>query len=343
MKRVKNIWPQVTSFENLLTAHHKARRGKRTRCDVALFELDLESNIFALQTALRKKTFKPGPYKQFTIIDRKPRVISAAPYNDRVVHHALMNIVEPLWDRSFIDDCFACRPGKGVHRAVDRYQKWAKRYPYVLKLDVVKYFSSIDHAILKAILARRMGDGDALKLFYLIIDSSVPNHAATQPVKGVPIGNLSSQFFGNLYLDALDHFIKEVLKAPAYLRYVDDLILLSDNKQDLYEYRRVISSEMAKLALRLHPTKCQILRTADGVDVFGYRVWPNRRRLRAYNGHQFKRRLHGMARQYNRGKLSFGEISPRIASWIGHAKHGQTFKLREHIFNDVRFARGDTG
>jgi RNA-directed DNA polymerase len=150
MKRLGGIWLKLVSFENLLRAYRKARRGKRGRPGVAEFGLDLERELIALQRELESGEYKPGAYRLFTIYDRKPRVIAAAPFRDRVVHHAVMNLIEPPLDRTFISDSYACRHAKGVHAAVNRYQAWAQTYKYVLKMDVRQYFPSIDHEILKS-------------------------------------------------------------------------------------------------------------------------------------------------------------------------------------------------
>lgn len=235
MKRLGHLWDSIVTFDNLLLAYRKARRGKRSRDEVALFALNLEKELFQIQEALVNQTYQPGTYRLFILYERKPRQISAAPFRDRVVHHALMNIVEPLLDKRFIADSYACRQGKGVHLAVARYQQWANRYAYALKLDVARYFPSIDHTILKAQIAHHLKDPQVLWLFDTILDHSplfppapliyFPGDDLFTPVerrKGIPIGNLTSQFLANLYLDGLDHFIKQELQVDAYLRYVDD-------------------------------------------------------------------------------------------------------------------------
>ena len=221
MKRLGGVWSTVVSFENLLLAYRKARRGKGGSPDVALFTLNLERELFALQGQLRDGSYRPGGYRLFTLYERKPRQIAAAPFRDRVVHHALMNIIEPALDRSFIFDSYACRRGKGVHAAVARYQGWARRNAYVLKMDVAQYFPSIDHQLLKEKLRRRIKDRRVLALFDVIIDTSpevdripvyYPGDDLLTPLErrcGIPIGNLTSQFMANLFLDDLDHFIKQ--------------------------------------------------------------------------------------------------------------------------------------
>jgi RNA-directed DNA polymerase len=332
MRRIGGLWPQVLAFENLFLAHRKARRGKRDRPAVARFELDLERNLLALQRSLEERTWRPGGYRQFRIYDRKPRLISAAPYRDRVVHHALMSLVEPMLDRSFIDDSYACRAGRGVHAAVDRYQRWARRYAYALKVDVRRYFPSIDHDILKAKLRRRIKDVGVLWLFDAIIDS-VPDAGSGEQFAGddlvslmqrrcgLPIGNLTSQFLGNLYLDDLDHWLKETRRVTAYLRYVDDLILLDDDKHRLWDLRWEIDELLERERLRLHPHKVQLSPTQLGLDVLGYRVFPTYRRLRRDNGYRFRRRLRGLAQDYARGGIEIPDVSASVAAWVGHARH----------------------
>lgn len=352
MKRLGNLWPGILAFENLLLAFRKARKGKRSRPEVARFDLDLERELLALQSELRNRRYRPGAYRLFTIYERKPRQIAAAPFRDRVVHHALLNLVEPLLDRCFIHDSYACRPGKGVHRAVDRYQVWARRYAYSLKLDVARYFPSIDHDILKCQLRRHLKDPGVLRLFDLIIDFSplfpdepvtyFPGDDLLTPLArrtGIPIGNLTSQFLANLYLNELDHFVKQELRAPAYLRYVDDLVLLSDNKTDLHAWRGAIEERMRSLRLRIHPGKANIFRVRDGVDVLGYRVFPGYRLLRNDNGHRFARRLRAFAAGYRRGILDWPDFDPSVRSWIGHASQADTLGLRTKLFAATVFAR----
>jgi len=279
------------------------------------------------------------------------RQIAAAPFRDRVVHHALMNVIEPPLDRTFIHDSYACRRGKGVHRAVDRYQFWAKRYRFVLKVDIASYFASIDHAILKAQLAKGIKDPSILALLATIIDGSplakekteyYPGDDLLSPLerrRGIPIGNLTSQFFANFHLNGLDHFVKQDLKCRAYLRYVDDLILLADDKPTLWSWRTAIEDYLAGLRLRLHPRKCHLTPVHCGLDVLGYRVWPHRRQLRNDNGHRFARKLRGMANGYARGRYRLADFQPSIASWIGHARHGETEALRKAIFGHTSFVR----
>ena len=241
-RRVAGLWPRLISFPNLLLAHRKARRGKRDRTAVAAFEYALEANLLALQNELCEGNYCPGPYRAFTIREPKKRLISAAPYRDRVVHHALMNVLESVIDARLDHDCYACRRGKGTHAALDRYTYYARRFRYVWHGDIRKFFPAIDHAILKGTLAGIIKDARVLWLANLIVDHSNPQEdvqawfhgdSLLTPLerrKGLPIGNLTSQWFANLYLTPFDGFVRHELHAAGYIRYCDDFCLFGQDK-----------------------------------------------------------------------------------------------------------------
>ena len=341
MKRLNHLWAQIVTFDNLLLAYQKAQRGKSRKNSVAQFTLNLESELFTLQRQLIEGSYQPGGYRLFTIYERKPRIIAAAPFRDRVVHHALMNIIEPPLDKQFIYDSYACRRGKGVHKAIDRYQSWAKRYRYALKMDIQQYFPSIDHLLLKDKIRHRIKDVNVLNLMDKIIETA-PQMALDLPTErrtGLPIGNLTSQFLANLYLDDFDHHMKEQLKIHPYLRYVDDFIVLDDNKNRLHKLRAQIQEYLAHNHLRLHPRKRHIAPTRQGLDVLGYLVFPHHRCLRNDNGHRFFRKLRGFAKAYAAGKIDWKDFNPSVQSWIGHAKHADTYGLRAKIFSETVFRR----
>jgi RNA-directed DNA polymerase len=352
MKRLDGLWSQVVAFDNLWLAWRRARRGKSRSAGAVAFKLDLERNLLSLQRDLANGDYRPGDYRLFTIYERKPRLIAAAPFPDRVVHHAVMNVIEPPLDRRFIADTYACRQGKGVHLAVDRYQGWAQRYRYALKLDVRRYFPSIDHAILKETVRRHLRDERLLALLDLIIDTG-PASAPAPPMYflgnglltplerrcGIPIGNLTSQFFANLYLNGLDHGIKETRQVPAYLRYVDDLVLLDDDKGRLLDWRDWIAGQLTTLRLQLHLDRGKVSQTREGLDLLGYHIFPHHRRLRNENGFRFRRRLRAFARGYAEGRLDWADFDPSVQAWIGHAGHADTLGLREQLFSEVHFQR----
>ena len=346
------LWTRVTDFENLLTAFEKARRGKRGRPEVQRFELELEWALCDLQQALRDKRYRPGRFRTFTIYDRKARQICAAPFPDRVVHHALMNVVEPLFEKILAPHCYACRKGLGVHRAVAHYQRAAARYPYALKLDVASYFASIDHDLLREQLRYCIPDPDVVWLFGQIIDSAPPPAFAPlwpgadlvdamQRRSGLPIGNLTSQHLGNLYLNPIDQWLQRERSVPRWLRYVDDVILLGDSKPALWRVLDELRDRLAALRLAIHPRKCELYRCRDGVEVLGYRVFPNRRRLRRDNGYRYRRRLRKLSRDYAHGKVELDKINASVAAWLGHTRHADARGLQNALLGAVSFQRGD--
>lgn len=352
MKRHNHLFEKIVAFENLLDAAKKARRGKRYRPSTARFHFELEKEIVALQRDLIERRYRHGPYHDFHIRDPKPRLISAAPYRDRVVHHALCNVVEPIFDATFIHDSYACRKGKGTHAAVDRFTAFSRKNPYVLKCDIRKYFHSVDHDILFDLVRRKIKCPGTLWLVRTVIDSREDSgridyfpgddlFTPYQRTRGLPIGNLTSQFFANVYLNGMDHFIKEILGCRHYIRYVDDFVVFEPVKEHLHDILRETTAYLETLRLRLHPKKCQIYRTRDGVPFLGYHVFPDHRLLDARNALAMRRRMRKMARQYRSKRISLDKTRQRIHSWIGHASHADTWKLRGRILGSVSFQRGD--
>jgi hypothetical protein len=344
MKTHKNLYPQICTFENLFLAFRAAATGKRGRADVAAFERDLEPNLFDLQEELSAQAYRPGAYFHFPIRDPKPRIISAAPFRDRVVHHALVRVIEPIFDRRFIHDSYACRVGKGTHRALDRCQTFARRFRYVLQCDLVHFFPSVDHAILLQSLAQLISDARTMWLVDRIIDSGrdVPNRhppayfpgddlfAANRP-RGLPIGNLTSQFWANCYLDPLDQFIKRELTCRGYVRYVDDLLLFADDKPTLWQWKTALVDFLVGLRLRLHDRESTVYPVTNGIPFLGFRVFPNKRLLKRRNGVAFARRFRAL-----RAALAAGEITPEqlrqsVQGWLAHAVHGDTEGLRRAL------------
>ncbi|MDF0668810.1 MAG: reverse transcriptase/maturase family protein [Nitrospira sp.] len=337
------LFEQITSFPNLVQAARLAGRGKRFRPNVAAFALDLEEELHQVRQELVSRRYCPGPYRTFVIREKKPRFISAAPFRDRVVHHALCNIIEPIFDRRFLYDSYACRKGKGTHAAVDRASSYAGRFRYVLKCDIEKYFPSIDHAILLELIAKQIWDEGALWLIRTILEGSnqQPNaqhyfpgddlFAPFERRRGIPIGNQTSQFFANVYLDRLDHYVKETLRVPGYVRYVDDLLLFDHDKRRLHDVRSALGEALAVLRLRLHPRKCFVATVASGFTFLGYRIFPAHRRLDADNVRRFKRRLRLYRQAVADRRMSDLQRKDRIRSWVAHAAHADTARLRTRI------------
>ena len=351
MKRYGNLWHQVIDWSNLLLSTKKAQKGKRFRDNVLAFNYNLEPELFKLQAELTDKTYTPGKYRSFRIYDPKPRLISAAPYRDRVVHHALCNIIVPLIERSFIHDSYANRVGYGTHRALRRFIGFARSSRYVLQCDIRKYFPSIDHEILKQIIRHKIKCSDTLWLIDMIIDSSNPQEPVLEyfpgddlltPVlrrHGLPIGNLTSQFFANVYLNDFDHFIKEKLKVKKYLRYVDDFALFGEDREFLTYARQEIEKYLTALRLVIHPIKSQLFETCQGANFVGFRVLPDRVRVRNDNLRRSRKRLKQLQIDYGRGEISLKELIQRLQSWSAHLEHGDTYRLREDVFDQYTFTR----
>jgi retron-type reverse transcriptase len=272
MKRHGNLYPQITEFENLLAAAKQAQRQKRYRDPVLTFNHHLERELLQLQRELQAKTYQPGSYKTFEIYEPKRRMISAAPYRDRVVHHALCNIIVPIFDRTFITTTYANRKGYGSHRALQQFIRYARNSCYVLQCDICKYFPSIDIAILKQIVRRKLKCQDTLWLIDTILDNRsggetpidyFPGDTLLTPLerpKGLPIGNLTSQFFANVYLSGFDRYVKETLGVSQYLRYVDDFSLFSSDLDFLHHCREEIEAYLATLRLKISLPKLATVR-----------------------------------------------------------------------------------
>jgi len=353
MKRIGNLWTQVTSFGNLLGAAEAAAAGKRKRPDVAAFLLGMEWELLELQRELLRGEYRCGPYRTFTIQDPKPRQISAAPFRDRVVHHALTRVPAPIFEKRFSNNSFACRTGLGTHKALDHAREGVRRFPYVLKCDVRKYFASIDHAILNAQLARTIKCEQTLNLAARIVASFNPAgenagryfsgddlFSPFERRRGLPLGNLTSQFFANLYLNGMDRLIDEQLRPPVYARYVDDFVLFSDSKLRLREMREAVVESMESLRLEIHPGKSRIYRCSDGVTFLGWRLFPDRTRLVRGNVKRFRRRMKEMRAGYAAGRMTWDDVEQRVQAWIGHASQGNTWMLRERLLGQFAFGPG---
>ncbi len=343
MKRYGDLWLQVVEFENLLKAARQAQKGKRFRPNVLRFNYQLETELFQLQSELQSQSYVPGEYRTFEIYEPKPRLISAAPYRDRVVHHALCNIIIPIFEQGFITDSYANRVGYGTHKALKRFVEFARSSRYVLQCDVQKYFPSLDHTILKSILHRKIKCSKTLWLINTIIDHSNPqipileyfpgDHLLTplERRRGLPIGNLTSQFFANCYLNLLDHFVKRSLKAEKYLRYVDDFALFSNDRIFLADARSAIEELLAGLRLKIHPIKSQLFETSIGANFVGFRVLSDRIRVRNDNLRRGRLRLRRLQTKLAAGKIDAQQVQNSLQSWTAHLCHGDTWRLREKI------------
>lgn len=359
------MFDTLTTWENLLLAYRKASKGKRGLANVAAFEYRLEENLLLLQEELRAQTYQPGPYHSFYIHEPKRRLISAAPFRDRVVHHALCNLIEPVFERSFIHDSYANRVGKGTHKALDRCQQYARRYRYVLSCDIRQFFPSIDHQILTTLLAAKLDDPGVLWLIERILSSGQGVLAemyqmvwfpgddllAIHRPRGLPIGNLTSQFWANVYLNPLDHMIKRQLQCKGYVRYVDDLLLFADDKQTLWDWHQAVVDRLVTFRLTIHPG-AQPRPVTEGFPFLGFTVFPEKRRLKRRKSLYFKRKFRRLLASYQQGEIPLSEVTSSVQGWVNHSRYGNTVALRKSLLTrqiihppskrvPERFERGD--
>lgn len=327
MRRVGGLWERVVSFENLCRAACRAARGKRTVACVARFLDCLEPEVLDLQRRLITGTWTPGPPSTFVIRDPKERAITVAPFEERVVHHALIDVLEPHLDRRMVFGSFACRKGKGTHAALDHAQRLVRRFAWFLKLDVRKCFPSMDHEVELATLARVVKDRDVLDLAGRIV--RVGGGGGT----GLPIGSLTSQWFANLVLDRLDHHVQETLRIPGYVRYMDDAALFAPEKVRLRGALAAVGEflrERLKLALKEQAT---ILAPAtQGLPFLGWRLYARHRRRRPENRKRTWRRLMERHRQCRSGLLSEKALADPVRSVTAHLGQGNTLRLRRRWF-----------
>ena len=350
MRRIGNLYPAICTFENVLVAARKAQCCKRYRADVLSFNHDLEINLLGIQEELAARTYRPGPYKTFVIYEPKRRLISAAPYRDRVVHHALCNIVGPLFDARFIAACYANRRGKGTHKALDHFRILARRYRYCLHADIEKYFPSMDHAVLKEAIRRKIKCRDTLWLIDTILDNSNEQEPVGRYFEGddlltpcvrrhgLPIGNLTSQLWANVYLDGVDHAMAAEF-GGRYLRYVDDIALFSDDRGELEDARAHLAEALTFIRLCLHPVKTAIMDVRNGVNFLGFRFFPDRIRLRQENLRRARRRMKALQAAYHHGVIAWDDVRNSVQSWNAHAAYGDTWRLRERVFSALPFVR----
>ena len=342
-------YSDLCCWENLYFAWRAAARGKRGRGPAAEFEYRLEDHLVRLQKELSGETYRPGEYVNFFIHEPKRRRISAAPFRDRVVHHALCQITEPAFEKGFFAHSYANRVGKGTHRALDICDRWLKQYRYVLPCDIRQFFPAVDHEILQGILERRIQDGKVRRLVRKILASGEGVLAkeydmtwfpgddlfAVNRPRGLPIGNLTSQFWANCFLDGFDHFVSRQLRCRAYLRYVDDFLLFSDSKRQLWEWRKEIIRRLGSLRLKLHEQQALVRPSAEGVRFLGFVLYPTHRRLIRRKGIHFRRKVKAMMGDYNRGRIGRQDVSASVLGWINHVRYADTWGLRKSILKEV--------
>jgi len=320
--QLSHSFDEIICLDNLLLAWQEFRKGKKGKRDVQEFEFSLMDNLTALHQDLASGNYRHGSYQAFNICDPKPRNIHKASVRDRLVHHAVYRVLYPFFDQTFIANSFSCRKNKGTHRALNRFAKFAyqasqnnARTCWILKGDIRKFFASINHQVLKNILRRKISDEKILKLLDKIIDSFNSESGI-----GLPLGNLTSQLFVNIYLNEFDQFVKHNLKARHYIRYADDFVILTDDKvwleNQIWPIEKFLSE---RLKLTLHPNKIFIKTIASGIDFLGWTHFFDHRVLRT----QTKKRM------LKRIKDNFKPET--VNSYLGLLKHGNTFKIRKEV------------
>ena len=353
MKTLKNVFEQVVDYDNLYRAYLNARLCKRYRYEVLNFSAHLEDNLVKLQKELIDRTYTLGKYREFYIYEPKKRLIMAQPFKDRVVQWAIYQVLNPVFAQGYITDSYACIKERGTHKAVKRLHYWLRQVGkkpekyYFLMLDISKYFYRIDHDVLMGILKRKIRDDDMIFLLDKIVNSSETNFGLPPgkspgevkrsdrvSEKGMPVGNLSSQMFANLYLNELDQYCKRTLGIHFYVRYMDDVIILHQDKDQLHEWKRIIDTFLKeKLQLDLNEKTC-IRPITLGVEFCGYKIWNTHIKLRKSTALKMKRNLKKLQKEYAAGEVTVEEAKQTISSYLGILKHCDSYSLKRTIFGE---------
>lgn len=348
MKVYRDVFEKIISLENLFLARDIFKNDKWKRTDVQCFEWQLEENIFRLHRDLKYGRYKHSAYSPFYIYDPKQRLIHKATVRDRVFHHATCVVLNSIFEPMFIANSFSCRIGKGTHKGVNVLEKvlWkvsrnSTRPCFALKCDIHKFFDSVDHGVLLNMLGRRIGDQKAMWLLKEIVGSfskGVAERESNTVGRGMPIGNLTSQLFANIYLNELDQFIKHNLKIKHYVRYTDDFVIVADDEQyliGLIDPIEVFLKE--KLCLNLHQKKTNIRKFKQGVDFLGYIILPHHRVLRTKTKRRIIRKLRNRVEEYKHGLISRETLKQLLANYLGVLSHANSFKLTRELEDQFRF------
>ena len=331
MKRVGKLIEQIADIDNLYVAFIKACRGKQRKTEVLRFRSCFDHNIATLRQEILSGNVDVGHYHFFTIHDPKERLICAAPFRERVLHHAIMNVCHQYFDKRLIDSTYATRPGKGIYAALDYAIKAASRYEYLVKLDFRKYYDSIQHDVMKYKLAKMFKDPVLLNIFYRIIDSY---HADTKV--GLPIGNLTSQYFANTYLSDLDHKVKEQYRVPIYIRYMDDMLLAENDKGKLMSVVHSLEAySYEKLSLTLKPPICH--KSINGIPFLGYRILPYRYLLSGRSKRRFRSKLLDYDSKLKRGDWSEADYKEHILPLLSFVNHAESYSFRQSCLNITKW------
>ena len=337
MKTYKNLYQEIYSKKNLVLAWRKARKRKTQRQDVLEFEKNVTSNLNQLQQELIEQIYFPKPLETFVVRDPKKRKISKADFRDRIIHHALCNVIEPIFDKTFIYDNCANRKGKGSLFALNQFDKYKRKVTsnltseaYCLKADIKHYFREIDRTTLLEMIKRKIGCNQTIWLIKIILEG---NSERDNLIKGLPLGNLTSQFFAKVYLDKLDQFVKHNLKAKYYIRYVDDFVLLHSSKEQITKWKKEIGFFLKKeLKLELHPDKSKIINLSHGVDFVGFRNFYHYRLLRKRN----IRNIQGKIKNFKKGKIEGEKFKEIWQGWSAYSDWSDNHNLKKELVNQIK-------
>ena len=346
---LRNLYPNITAFDNLLAAFRKASRGHRYRPEVLAFGDNMEAELFQLQKEMESFTYSPSAYRQFLVHVPKHRLVSAAPFRDRVVHHALIAVIAPPLERRFTSTSYANRQGYGTHRALRRFSRACREHRWLLQADIRLFFPSIDHRLLMDqlevviacpgtlwLLDRTLANG---AIHGSAIDAFLGDTLLTplERPRGLPIGNLTSQFLANFHLDALDHRLNSISGVRVSLRYVDDLAIFADRPEPLRETLAFLHRQLSTLRLRLHPSKTRLVPTSRGASFVGFHVIGGRIRLRNHSLLRIRRGLRRCQQAVLQRRRSVGRARRSAQSWNAHLAHGNTLRLRQRLFSSHGF------
>lgn len=347
METHNHLYEKVCSKQNLELAWKKARKRKTQKQYVIDFEKNLSDNLLSLRTELLLYAYRPRPLETFILRDPKTRKISVSNFRDRIVHHAICNLIEPLFDKKFIYDSYANRKSKGTLAAINRMQYFMHKVTqngkvvrhrsksslrgFVFKGDIKHYFDTISHQKLLEIVEKIIKDRKLLFLLKIIL----VNHISTIEGRGMPLGNLTSQFLANVYLNELDQFVKHTLKVKYYIRYVDDFLILHQDKNTLEYYEKQISQFLEQeLLIELNRDKSVIQPLSRGVDFLGFRCFYHYKRLKLRNLRQFHQKSQTFAEMYPRGEIGYDKLYDFMEGWIAYAKHANTYAFRRKVLTD---------
>ena len=333
MKRANGLFEKVLSYQNLLWAFRKAYQGCSSSYEAMRFSFNLEKELISLKNNLQDCSYRPGGFRIFRVHDPKERTISVAPFRDRVVHHAVVNVLEPVYERVFIHDSYATRKGKGTHNAILRVQQFLRKNDWYLRADIRKFFDSVDHDLLINVLHRKLKDMKLLKLLEVII-RAVPNN------KGLPIGNLTSQFLANVYLDPLDHYMKDHLGIKHYVRYMDDFVLLSNEKEYLKNAIFLLREFLHdKLRLELKQGAVYINKQSNGIGFLGARIFPRFLRIKKKTLQRGLSKFAERYSEYTAGAISEDRFVASATSIMGHIAFFKSHALRLSCGQALNFWR----